>query len=197
MVRAGIVIAVSVIFLLISILGVLLFLLFQGNLSLTTIVQSLSRVLLFPLEVIWRVFGGESSTASTPTVTCPPLGTNPPVQVIEHDVSVCPPCELTCPDPPKCTDTKPLELEIEYLKNMLKFVGAICRRESAVNAQFRQVYPGFSIMTPEVKKVSIEYNMLKNQMREDENQWTFFKNYFTRLTGIPSSSSAIHTEACD
>ena len=197
--RAGILVALFIVFLLVSILGVLLWLLFQGNLSLSTIIQSLGKVLLFPFQVIWKVFGGESSSPTSSDKTCPPVvsGSNQPVQVVEHEVSICPPCELTCPDPPKCPDTKPLEMEIGYLKNMLKFVGAICRRENAVNSQFRQVYPGFSIMTPEVKKVSLEYNIIKNQLREDEDQWTFFKNYFTRLTGIPSASSAIHSSGCE
>jgi hypothetical protein len=163
--------------------------------------KTLGKVVLFPFQVIWRVFGvspGQSPpTSGTNCPVIPDQKENPPVQVIEHEVSVCPPCELKCPDPQKCPDTKPLELEIDYLKNMLKFVGSICRRENAVNSQFRAVYPGFSIMTPEVKKVSLEYNILKNQMREDEDQWTFFKNYFTRLTGIPSSSSAIHSTGCE
>jgi len=47
-------------------------------------------------------------------------------------------------------------------------------------------------MSPEVRRLSYEYNFLKNEMREDENKWTYFKNYFTKLSGIPSTSSAIH-----
>jgi hypothetical protein len=75
---------------------------------------------------------------------------------------------------------------------MLKFTGAICKRENAINSQYRELYPGFSVNSPEVQRISAEYNFLKNQIRDDQNEFQYFKNYFTKLTGIPSTSSAVH-----
>lgn len=195
---AGIAIVGFVLFFMISILGVLIWLLFQGDLSVSTIIETLGKVLLFPFQVILRVFGvsPNETPAPPPAQECPVDKPNEPVQVVEHQVSNCPPCELKCPETPICQDTKPMELEIQYLKDMLKFVGTICQRENAINEQFRELYPGFSIMSPEVKRLTMQYQFLKNQIREDETQYTYFKNYFTKLTGIPSSSSAVHsTEA--
>lgn len=108
-----------------------------------------------------------------------------------------PPVVLSEPDPvpaevPDTSNEKAMECEIRYLKNMVRFVGAMAMRENAINAQYRELYPGFSVMSPHVQRLSHEYNFLKNQLREDDNQWTYFKNYFTKLSGIPSASSAVH-----
>lgn len=114
-------------------------------------------------------------------------------EVIKHQIAECPPCTNECVCP-KCeeTDIRPYELEIKYLKNMVKMTGSIARRENAINSQYRELYPGFSVMSPHVRKLSHEYNFIKNELRKDPEQWQYFKNYFSRISGIPSSSQAVN-----
>ena len=154
-----------------------------------------------PFKLILNLFGlggvETSSTAAAPAPTEPKQYEMPSIQstqteIVRHEIQECPPCNVTCPEAPPAQDCKPLELEIQYLKNMVRFVGAMAKRENSINAQYRELYPGFSVMSPHVRRLSNEYNFLKNQLRDDENEWTYFKNYFTKLSGIPSTSSAVH-----
>jgi hypothetical protein len=179
---------------------------FRKNASLTEFIKKLFDLILLPFKLLLKLFGVEIGKKGVePPVGAkeeppekgvePPVGAKeepPEIKVVHDKQTTCPPCEVKCPDAPAPTDCKPFELEIKYLKDMVKFVGAMAKRENAINAQYRELYPGFSVMSPEVRRLSYEYNFLKNEMREDENKWTYFKNYFTKLSGIPSTSSAIH-----
>ncbi len=117
----------------------------------------------------------------------------PNVEVTKHVITDCPPCNCDC-NCPKCEecDHRPYELEIKYLKDMVRFLGSIGMRENAINAQFRELHPGFTVNSPHVRQLSVEYNYIKNQIRKDKNKWQYFKNYFSKLSGIPSTSTAIH-----
>lgn len=175
---------------------------FRKKYTLLELFRKLLEFALLPFKLILKLFGiGKNTTTPSPSSPEPtPAPTIPepsvPVvqhtEVIKHEIETCPPCNVECPPAPAAKDCKPLEMEIGYLKNMVKFVGSMAMRENAINAQYRELYPGFSVMSPQVRKLSYEYNFLKNQLREDENQWTYFKNYFTKLSGIPSTSSAVH-----
>lgn len=165
---------------------------FRGKMNLGDMVKKLIDVLLTPFKLILRIFG-IGVGAKTPPIAAPPMETPPPtIDIVKHEIGTCPPCDVKCPDVPPAADCKPLELEVKYLKDMIRFVGSMAKRENAINAQYRELYPGFSVMTPEVRKMSYEYNFLKNQIRDDDSEWTYFKNYFTKLSGIPSASSAVH-----
>jgi hypothetical protein len=161
--------------------------------NLPDIVKKILNIALLPFRLFLRLF----TVPSIPTDDSSKPATNTTNTTITKNViGQCPPCNVTCPDTPsESALTKPLELEITYLKNMLKFVGTISKRENAINSQYREVYPGFSVTCPSVQRLSAEYNYLKNQLREDEGEYNYFKNYFTKLTGIPSTSSAVHYDA--
>jgi len=150
---------------------------------------TLLELLLLPFKLLLRIFG---IGVAPPNLVPVPIASPPQVDVNQHLLGTCPPCDVKCPDIPKPEDCKPLELEISYLKKMVKFIGAMAKRENAINAQYREIYPGFSVMSPAVRRLSYEYNYMKNEIRDDENEWTYFKNYFTKLSGIPSTSSAVH-----
>jgi hypothetical protein len=164
---------------------------FQDKMSLLDLIMKIVDIALLPFKLFIRLFIGDTPKKTPTPPAAPPAGP-PPSTVITHQIAECPPCNVKCPDPIIDTSKKPIELEVNYLKDMLRFVGTICRRENAINAQYQELYPGFSVMSPHVQRISAEYNFLKNQMREDENKYTYFKNYFTKLTGIPSTSSAVH-----
>ena len=173
----------------IIIILIVLMIIFRNN----SFIKKLIELILLPFKLILKIFGiGSSSKPSLPPLSVGSSGSSTTTEIIKHEIGTCPPCNVECPQPPKPTDTKPLELEIKYLKDMIKFTGSMAKRENAINAQYRELYPGFSVMSPDVRRLSYEYSFLKNQLREDENEWTYFKNYFTKLSGIPSSSSAVH-----
>jgi len=116
-------------------------------------------------------------------------------EVTKHVITDCPPCnnECNCPQQKEC-DHRPYELEIKYLKDMVRFVGSVAMRESAINSQFRELHPGFTVNSPRVRQLTHEYNYIKNQLRKNKNQWQYFKNYFSKLSGIPSTTTAVHHE---
>lgn len=183
----------------IVVMGLVWVIFFRRKFTLWELLKKVLNLALLPFRLILKLFGlgkGEEEPAaptSEPTVVHDmPSIQSTHTEVVRHEIQECPPCNVTCPEPPAGQDCSPLELEIRYLKNMVRFVGSMAKRENAINAQYRELYPGFSVMSPHVRKLSTEYNFLKNQIREDENQWTYFKNYFTKLSGIPSTSSAVH-----
>jgi hypothetical protein len=163
------------------------------------VLKGIVNVILWPIKFILQVLGlwNEESEGPKPEIKLPDLP-EPPIpttstKVVKHEIAECPPCtnECVCPTCEE-TDIRPYELEIKYLKNMAKMVGSIARRENAINSQYRELYPGFSVMSPHVRKISHEYNFIKNQVRQDPEQWQYFKNYFSRITGIPSTSQSVH-----
>ena len=177
------------------VLGVIIWAIFlRKRMTFGEAIRRFFSLLFAPIRWFLGLFGGGITVDSGPAApdVTPSPSSSGSVEVVRHEVGGCPPCELECPDPLPPTDTKPYEMEIRYLKDMVKFVGSIAKRENAINAQYRELYPGFSVMSPHVRRLSHEYNFLKNQLREDENEWTYFKNYFTKLSGIPSASSAVH-----
>lgn len=205
----GIVLLAVIIILLITVIWLIFF---RDAYSLFALLKMILDLALLPFKLILQLFGWGQTTitiqgeqqapppsqqeqqqpAPSQGQQQPPTVHTTQTEIIKHELGECPPCNVTCPEPQPCPDAKPLEMEIGYLKNMIKFVGAMAKRENAINAQYRELYPGFSVMSPHVRRLTCEYNFIKNQLREDENQWTYFKNYFTKLTGIPSTSSAIH-----
>ncbi len=161
----------------------------RGNTTIGNLISKLINLILTPFRLILGLFGIGVAPAKP---AGPDVLVSPDVNVTTHELGTCPPCDVKCAECPLPTDCKPYELEIKYLKDMVKFVGSMAQRENAINSQYRELYPGFSVMSPDVRRLSYEYNYLKNQLREDENEWTYFKNYFTKLSGIASTSSAIH-----
>jgi len=181
------------------------FLFFRKDFTLWELFKKIVSLALTPFRLILKLFGlgGGETPAAAPAPAPGPAPSEPQqyqmpsiqstqTEIVRHEIQQCPPCNVTCPEALPAQDCKPLELEIHYLKNMVRFVGAMAKRENAINAQYRELYPGFSVMSPHVRRLSNEYNFLKNQIREDESEWTYFKNYFTKLSGIPSTSSAVH-----
>jgi len=157
--------------------------------------KTVANILLWPFKFILQVLGiWPSSVVSAINNGQDILGDLgiPSAQVIRHNVSDCPPCTNECVCP-KCDeiDIRPYELEIKYLKDMVKMTGSIARRENAINSQYRELYPGFSVISPHVRKLSHEYNFIKNEIRKDPEEWQYFKNYYSRISGIPSSSQEV------
>jgi len=139
--------------------------------------------------------GEEIPIAPLPILPIPPSKPALNTVVTKHEITDCPPCNVDVQCPP-CNDgsgqIEPLELEIKYLKDMVKFTGAIAKRENAINAQYKELYPGFNVLSPHVRKLSHEYNYIKEEIRKDKDKWQYFKNYFTKLSNIPSTASAVH-----
>lgn len=134
--------------------------------------------------------GGVPIEAPLPTGTG---SVSPIVDVTKTVVSDCPPCSCECPkyEPTICDKTN-LEREVAYLKSMSKFLGAIARRENAINMEYGMAFPGYSVLSaPKVQQLNYEYNYLKNEYRKDRGKWDYFKNWFTKLTGIPSRNYEI------
>ncbi len=174
---------------LIIIVLIVLGIIFRNN----SLVSKLLSLIMLPFKLVLKLFGIGPKIPDIP-IAVPIAMPVTTTQVIKHEIAECPPCNVQCPPAPIPISSKPLEMEIAYLKNMVKFVGSMAKRENAINAQYRELYPGFSVMSPDVRRLSYEYSFLKNQLREDENEWTYFKNYFTKLSGIPSTSSAVHSD---
>lgn len=170
--------------------------------------KGIMNIILWPIKFVLQVLGlwSPDNDAPEPVINLPtpsipnggllgalldPANTTR-TQVVKHEISECPPCTNEC-NCPTCeeTDVRPYELEIRYLKNMAKMVGSIARRENAINSQYKELYPGFSVMSPHVRKISHEYEYIKEQIREDPEQWQYFKNYFSRITGIPNTNQAV------
>lgn len=164
---------------------------FVFDTDLLGLIRKIFDVVLLPLKLFLRLFTGDAK-ATPGEIPFEPQPATTHTTITKNEISQCPPCDVKCPDVPVDTKSGALELEIRYLKNMLKFTGAIAKRENAINAQYREINPGFSVMSPAVQRLSTEYNFLKNQIREDDAEYSYFKNYFSRLTGIPSTSTAVH-----
>jgi len=174
------------------------FMAFVFNMDLLSLFRKIFDVVLLPLKLFLRLFTGGSGNITSPStpseIPFVPQPATTHTTITKNEVTQCPPCDVKCPEIPGniATANSALETEIRYLKNMLKFTGAIAKRENAINAQYREINPGFSVMCPAVQRLSTEYNFLKNQIREDDAEYSYFKNYFSKLTGIPSTSTAVH-----
>lgn len=114
--------------------------------------------------------------------------TPPPVTVTSASCPACPPCNMDCVCPePKENACKSIEKENDYLKNMVRFISVIARRENAINSSFALMFPSTSVLSvPRVQQLNYEYNYLKNEFRKDRGLWEYMQNNFTKLTGIPS-----------
>ena len=86
-----------------------------------------------------------------------------------------------------CDQTQKLEsaqTEIKYLQLMIKFLGSIARKESAINNILINECPGVYGTVP--LSMDAEFNVIKRDIGNDPNTLNYFNNYFTKLSGIPS-----------
>ena len=113
---------------------------------------------------------------------------NPPPCVIPE----CPPCE--CPAAPDCicpvTDNqlKAAQAESRYLKWMVRFLGAIARRENAINRVMAKQCPGVYAMVPMVQEVDLETQYIQRHVRKDDDMYGYFKTNFAKYSGIPAKN---------
>lgn len=171
---------------------------------LSMIITKIWNIAIWPIKLLMSMFGfgGDAIPIPIPIpqLPLPPAPTLNTV-VTKHEITTCPPCQVDVKCPP-CDDNKaeikPLETEIKYLKDMLRFVGTIAKRENAINTQYKELYPGFNVQSPQVRKIGNEYTFIKEDIRKDKDEWQYFKNYFTQLTNIPSTSNTalLLTETC-
>ena len=98
------------------------------GLSPWSLIKKILGLVLLPFKLILRLFGiGAGNDDDDELDVDPPVhSTN--TEIVRHEIGECPPCNVKCPDPPMAPDMKPLEMEISYLKNMVKFVGSMARR---------------------------------------------------------------------
>jgi len=107
-------------------------------------------------------------------------------------VPECPPCE--CPAAPDCicpvTDNqlKAAEAESRYLKWMVRFLGAIARRENAVNRVMAKQCPGVFAMVPMVQEVDLETQFIQRHIRKDDDMYKYFQTNFSKYSGVPSKN---------
>lgn len=207
----GVLFTLIMILMLLIVLGLVIWLVWYRNMGIglgefiVISLKAIFSIILWPFKFVLQVLGiwtdevvdaindGNDVIAELESeIPIPPIPTTH-TEIIKHEMSECPPCtnECVCPVCEE-TDVRPYEMEIKYLKNMVKMTGSIARRENAINAQYRELYPGFSVMSPHVRKLSHEYNFIKEELRKDPEEWQYFKNYFSRLSGIPSSSQSVH-----
>jgi hypothetical protein len=104
----------------------------------------------------------------------------------------CPDCN--CPECPDCNcpvndqKLKSAAAEIGYLKMMVKFLGSISRRENAINRAVMRECPTTFSMVPMIQSADQEFQYIKNDIGLDYSMLGYFKEHFTRLSGIPSTS---------
>jgi hypothetical protein len=115
------------------------------------------------------------------------------VKITKEIVTSCP--DLNCDCPPTGMSEEEerrmhgLNMENQFLKDMIRFVASIAKRENGVNMAYAEQYPGVSVHSaPRVQALNIEYNQLKRQFRRNPAKWNYFKTHFTNLTGIPSKT---------
>lgn len=146
--------------------------------------QVMWNIAMWPIKTLFGFLG--LWNPSDANVVPPPINMTT-TEIVKHELSECPPCNCSC-ECPECekVDTEVYDIEIKYLKDMVRLTGAIAKRENAINAQYKELYPGFSVMSPHVIKLSTEYQMIKEELRKDEEEWAYFKNYFSKLSNIPS-----------
>lgn len=127
--------------------------------------------------------GGAQVIVKEVAKPCP----NPPPCVIPE----CPPCE--CPAAPDCvcpvTDNqlRSAQDEVRSLKWMVRFLGAIARRENAVNRVMAKQCPGVMAMVPTVQEVDLETQYIQRHIRKDDEMYGYFKSNFAKYSGIPST----------
>lgn len=105
----------------------------------------------------------------------------------------CPECpDCKCPECPDCNcpvtdaELKSSKAELEYLKWMVRFLGALLRRENAVNRVMSQHCPGTFAMVPTVQQVDQETQFVQNYIRKDAGMLNYFQQHFTKYSGIKS-----------
>ena len=107
----------------------------------------------------------------------------------------CPQCpDCNCPECPDCNcpvndqKLKSSETENQYLKVMVQFLGAVARRENAINRAVMKECPTTFSMVPMIQSVDQEFQFIKNDIGVNHDMLQYFNTNFTKLTGIPSAS---------
>lgn len=107
----------------------------------------------------------------------------------------CPECpDCNCPECPDCNcpvndqKLKSSERENQYLKIMVKFLGAIARRENAINRAVMKECPTTFSMVPMIQSVDQEFEFIRKDIGVNHDMLQYFNTNFTKLTGIPSTS---------
>jgi hypothetical protein len=102
----------------------------------------------------------------------------------------CPP--LSCPPCPDCVcpvsdeKIKSATEEIKYLKWMVRFLGALLRRENAVNRVMGEHCSGTFAMVPMVQKADHETQFVQAHIQKDNDMLNYFQEHFTEYSGIES-----------
>jgi hypothetical protein len=110
----------------------------------------------------------------------------------------CPACKSQeCPKVvcPKCPDyecdvsEKQLKIaseEIKYLKWMARFLGALLRRENAVNRVMGEHCTGTFSMVPIVQKADHETQFVQSHIQKNNKMLKYFQTHFSEYSGVKS-----------
>jgi len=69
---------------------------------------------------------------------------------------------------------------------MVRFLGALMRRENALNRVLSEHCPGSYAMVPLVQKADEETEYVQRFIQKEPEMLRYFQNQFTRYSGIPS-----------
>ena len=142
------------------------------------------------------ISGGPDSTAFSQNINMkeqPPQAPNSQ-QTIQSSPT-CPECpDCNCPECPACNcpvndeKLRSASQEVIYLQWMVKFLGAIARRENAINRAVMKECPTTFSMIPMIQQNDQEFRLIKKDIGKDHDMLNFFNTNFTKLSGIPSTS---------
>ncbi len=145
------------------------------------ILSKIVDFVMWPIRLLLSFFGLRSTSQSEiPIITSEPI----------HNEPDCPQCKCEC-NCPKCLNdvdqSKPYINEIRYLKHMVKLLGKISLRENEISQLYQEIYDPSEGITPDVTRLGDEYKFIKDQIKQDPQEFDYFKRYFTALSEVPSS----------
>jgi hypothetical protein len=117
----------------------------------------------------------DPTPTATPTATAPAATTN-------ESNKKCPDCICTSND----VELKSLTTEVRYLKWMTRLLGALMRRENAMNRVMSEHCKGTFAMVPLVQKSDQETQYVQNFIQKDPEMLNYFQTHFTQYSGIES-----------